>query len=971
MATTTGVDIVVKVLGDNNIRKLDTQLKGLDKTSQATGKNVSVASKGAKGLGTAAGGAVPSVQGLGAALSSALGPLLAVSTAVAAVGKAIGTAFERDVAEKRLQNLTKSTGEYEAALAYAQVAANKFKTTQTESTKAIGDAYSRLNGLGFGLKEVTTVYDGFNTIAREAGVSTEDASGAFLQLSQAMGSGVLQGDELRSILERMPQLAVAIAKEMGVSATQIKSLGSEGKITSEVLYNTFANMGEGVTDFGSKMTDAQRSMADFRAAAENAFNAFGEMITPVIAPALEFVTGLVQGLADWWEYLADQIFPKVKEAFQPVIDALSRLFEGFDWNALGTFFANTADVIINELLWGFKQLVPVIVGVIDLIKAAFDTPLIQGFVTVLGSVADALGLTGDKVGDWKKEQEAATQAAAKSVDAYSKLPPKVISSKEAAKSLKEQHKQITNELKAQLDIIGRVVDAKKTALDNEFELEQSLRDLRKTINEGEIESLKVKQDKSKSLQDQILYEKQIYQLTKDNIQIEYQGAIAAIEQQRAQNQLELVKLERRKAAVEMAVAEATALGTATTEMRRQLDVAQQIYDDQVAQSGVVDSILQAQTDIAVELRNQQLAQAAVARDAGIKALKEQATETAAIGAAGAMERQATASATLVKNLAIAAKEMSSIASGFSQMNAASQGIGAVSFGSSKRIGSGKFTQEERKKAAEDAARQMGVLRTDEFGVNIIDTSMKTKIMSYEGHVSFMRKLKALEIENLEAISRNKYEKALADKRKEQVMSSTDSVDAAAQSRQQEEIKMTEELATLKRKEAEASRGVTQESQKQIKLQETLVAIKKRLGQDITGDVKRLGEIAARAGQAASGTAGQLLSSTEAMAKEVKDLMIQYSRKRQEDETRRSMLGSSSWEQGRAKHHQYAGAGRTNAVNASGGFGAPVINFSGSTLSFNDNEWVSKDDVTRLMNEAFALQQRRQAKNATMRLMGAY
>ena len=64
-------------------------------------------------------------------------------------------------------------------------------------------------------------------------------AGAFLQLGQAMGSGKLQGDELRSILERMPQLAVEIANTMGVSASQIKQLGADGKITADVLYETF------------------------------------------------------------------------------------------------------------------------------------------------------------------------------------------------------------------------------------------------------------------------------------------------------------------------------------------------------------------------------------------------------------------------------------------------------------------------------------------------------------------------------------------------------------------------------------------------------------------------------------------------------------------------------------------------------------------------------------------------------------
>nr|DAP31787.1 MAG TPA: tail length tape measure protein [Caudoviricetes sp.] len=68
-----------------------------------------------------------------------------------------------------------------------------------------------------------------------SGTSAEEAKSAMFQLNQAMTSGKLQGDEFRSVMENAPILAQKIAESMGVSMGQLKKLGSDGKITSDVI----------------------------------------------------------------------------------------------------------------------------------------------------------------------------------------------------------------------------------------------------------------------------------------------------------------------------------------------------------------------------------------------------------------------------------------------------------------------------------------------------------------------------------------------------------------------------------------------------------------------------------------------------------------------------------------------------------------------------------------------------------------
>lgn len=70
-----------------------------------------------------------------------------------------------------------------------------------------------------------------------AGASASESSNAFLQLTQALGSGVLRGDELNSIFEQAPNLIQTIADYMGEPVGAIRELASEGQITADIVKN--------------------------------------------------------------------------------------------------------------------------------------------------------------------------------------------------------------------------------------------------------------------------------------------------------------------------------------------------------------------------------------------------------------------------------------------------------------------------------------------------------------------------------------------------------------------------------------------------------------------------------------------------------------------------------------------------------------------------------------------------------------
>lgn len=68
-----------------------------------------------------------------------------------------------------------------------------------------------------------------------AGASTQEAANAELQLSQALGSGVLRGDELNSIFEQAPNLIQNIADYLDVPIGQIRKMAADGELSADIV----------------------------------------------------------------------------------------------------------------------------------------------------------------------------------------------------------------------------------------------------------------------------------------------------------------------------------------------------------------------------------------------------------------------------------------------------------------------------------------------------------------------------------------------------------------------------------------------------------------------------------------------------------------------------------------------------------------------------------------------------------------
>ncbi|WP_346234494.1 tape measure protein [Lysinibacillus telephonicus] len=86
-----------------------------------------------------------------------------------------------------------------------------------------------------------------------AGTSQEEMNSALLQLTQALGSGVLRGEELNAVFEAAPNIIRTISNYLDVSISEIRELASEGKITAEIVKSAMFSAADDINEKFNKM----------------------------------------------------------------------------------------------------------------------------------------------------------------------------------------------------------------------------------------------------------------------------------------------------------------------------------------------------------------------------------------------------------------------------------------------------------------------------------------------------------------------------------------------------------------------------------------------------------------------------------------------------------------------------------------------------------------------------------------------
>lgn len=229
-----GIDDVGKeaVSASKDIQKFDAELA---QTNTELGKTDAVAAEATKGI-----------QGLKTGYNALTGAMAALG-----IGVTVSELAQQADAYKnltaRIQIAIGEHGNIEKAM--DDVIAVSLRTNA--NLEATGDLYARLTKIGTEMKwpqeQALELTEAINKAVAVGGGSAAANEAALTQLNQALGSGVLRGDEFNSIMEQSPRLSQAMADGLGVTTGELRKMAGEGQLTADVVTKAILSQADTIT----------------------------------------------------------------------------------------------------------------------------------------------------------------------------------------------------------------------------------------------------------------------------------------------------------------------------------------------------------------------------------------------------------------------------------------------------------------------------------------------------------------------------------------------------------------------------------------------------------------------------------------------------------------------------------------------------------------------------------------------------
>ncbi|MDI9469042.1 MAG: tape measure protein [Bacillota bacterium] len=167
------------------------------------------------------------------------------------------------------------------------------------------------------------------------GTPAQNAQNAMIQISQAMGMGVLRGQEYRSVLENAQPVAQRIASYMGVSVGELKNLADQGAITADILKNAVL----AATD------DINAQFEQFEPTFEQTITRIKNHAIMAFEPVLNRLNQLLN--SPQVQKFIDTVISGIQIASVYALDALEKIVNGVNW--LRDNWARVEPVVLGVL----------------------------------------------------------------------------------------------------------------------------------------------------------------------------------------------------------------------------------------------------------------------------------------------------------------------------------------------------------------------------------------------------------------------------------------------------------------------------------------------------------------------------------------------------------------------------------------------------------------------------------------------
>ena len=403
-----------------------------------------------------------------------------------------------DTAKKmdaQLRLTTSSQAEFNEAQRATFEIAQRNQAPLTEVVSLYSRLQPAMAQMGRGQKDTLGVIDAVTQSLRISGATASETGSTITQFSQALGSGVLRGEEFNSIAENSPRLLRALGEALGVPTGALRRMAADGKLTAEVIVDALLGQlpkltaeaaqlpetfGGAMERFKNQLTVSVKQLDDFLG---------------VSGKAIELVSGLTGALSKLSSGEFGDFFRSAKQSVggfnNEISVALARVRDLTAARARLKPGDTKGTVLFDWKLYN---------------KAAFDTELadLDRFIAEMKSRRDKLA--GDQAQGNTQEDKLAAERVKNSRAASTKLKT-IQTDLEAAtkKSLKElvkAERSATSELKkakdAQLETQARyakaLLDLKSgPAQEPSYGAAQALKvGAQKALNAGDIDGAKQK-----------------------------------------------------------------------------------------------------------------------------------------------------------------------------------------------------------------------------------------------------------------------------------------------------------------------------------------------------------------------------------------------------------------------------------------------------------------------------------------------
>ena len=329
-----------------------------------------------------------------------IGTLLAGFATVSFAKSMLDTADAMQSINSQVRQVVSSESEYLAVQRQLLDVANNTRAS-LESTSSLYVSTSRaLKDYGYTQQEILQFTEATNNAMTIGGVAAQQQAAALMQLSQALGSGVLQGDEFKSIAEAAPILLDTIAEYMGKSRAEIKKLGSEGQLTADVIFKAISGASE---KFGKQAAKMPMTMGQ-------ALTVFSNNWQSMVSKLLND-SGAMSGIASIIKMIADNLnlVVPIMAGFAVAIAAATVQVLGLNVAMLANPFGLVAVAIgaVIGLIAQFGDEIDVFGGgwsnLLDVIQAVWQviTETIGAAIGEIRGWFDGLtGWLGESVGGW-------------------------------------------------------------------------------------------------------------------------------------------------------------------------------------------------------------------------------------------------------------------------------------------------------------------------------------------------------------------------------------------------------------------------------------------------------------------------------------------------------------------------------------------------------------------------------------------